>query len=166
MLLAPCRYTQQVVDWKAAWCAAIGLLWCYEISATRVFSPAVTLQLYDHSSQLQWQLNVTHSHKVRLTICEFCMLYVFVYCILYTFSLSFRLLFNCSKNQKNLVFETCHRPFMTLPPDPVDGHSISAPPCPYKLQPEYQGKLVWIAGTPGSGKSTLAQLMAREKGED
>ena len=64
------------------------------------------------------------------------------------------------------MFETCHRPFMTLPPDPVEGHSISAPPCPYKLQPEYQGKLVWIAGTPGSGKSTLAQLMAREKGKD
>ena len=39
-----------------------------------------------------------------------------------------------------------------------------APSCPYKIQPENQGKLVWLSGPPGSGKSTTAQLMSREAG--
>ena len=35
---------------------------------------------------------------------------------------------------------------------------------PYKVQPENQGKLVWISGPPGAGKSTSAQLMSRKHG--
>ena len=37
-------------------------------------------------------------------------------------------------------------------------------PHPYKMQPEYQGKLVWISGAPGLGKSTSAMLLARKAG--
>ena len=44
------------------------------------------------------------------------------------------------------------------------GDPIDAPPCPYKIQPEFQGKLLWITGSPGMGKSTSAQLLARNKG--
>ena len=40
--------------------------------------------------------------------------------------------------------------------DPAD-----APSCPYKIQPENQGKLVWLSGPPGAGKSTTAQLLGR-----
>ena len=36
------------------------------------------------------------------------------------------------------------------------------PLCPYKIQPENQGKFVWLTGVPSSGKSTTAQLMARK----
>ena len=39
-----------------------------------------------------------------------------------------------------------------------------APSCPYKIQPENQGKLVWLSGPPGAGKSTTGQLMSREAG--
>ena len=42
--------------------------------------------------------------------------------------------------------------------------SISAPPGPYKLQPDKQGKLIWISGPPGAGKSTSAQLLGRLHG--
>ena len=38
------------------------------------------------------------------------------------------------------------------------------PSCPYKIQPENQGKLVWLSGPPGAGKSTTGQLMSREAG--
>jgi hypothetical protein len=38
------------------------------------------------------------------------------------------------------------------------------PSCPYKFQPENQGKLVWLSGPPGAGKSTTGQLMSREAG--
>jgi len=44
------------------------------------------------------------------------------------------------------------------------GDPIEAPPGPYKIQPENQGKLLWITGSPGMGKSTSAQLLARKKG--
>ena len=43
--------------------------------------------------------------------------------------------------------------------DPMD-----TPSCPYKIQPENQGKLVWLSGPPGAGKSTTGQLMSREAG--
>ena len=38
------------------------------------------------------------------------------------------------------------------------------PPCPYRIQPENQGKFVWLTGSPGSGKSTVAHLMSKEAG--
>jgi len=37
-------------------------------------------------------------------------------------------------------------------------------PHPYKVQPEYQGKLVWLSGCPGLGKSTSAMLLGRNAG--
>ena len=36
------------------------------------------------------------------------------------------------------------------------------PYCPYKIQPEKQGKLVWLSGPSGAGKSTTGQPMGRE----
>ena len=33
-----------------------------------------------------------------------------------------------------------------------------------KVQPENQGKILWLSGPPGAGKSTTAQYIAREKG--
>ena len=45
-----------------------------------------------------------------------------------------------------------------------NGDDINAPPCPYPLRPEHQGKLVLITGAPGSGTSRTAQLLARNKG--
>ena len=41
---------------------------------------------------------------------------------------------------------------------------MEAPPGPYKIQPEVQGKLVLLTGAPGAGKSTTAQLLGRMKG--
>ena len=35
---------------------------------------------------------------------------------------------------------------------------------PYKIEPERQGRLIWITGPPGLGKSTSAQLLSREHG--
>eukprot|EP00090_Calanus_glacialis_P002740 TRINITY_DN12044_c0_g1_i3.p1 TRINITY_DN12044_c0_g1~~TRINITY_DN12044_c0_g1_i3.p1 ORF type:complete len:331 (+),score=83.34 TRINITY_DN12044_c0_g1_i3:73-993(+) len=46
----------------------------------------------------------------------------------------------------------------------ADGDPIDAPPAPYKLQPENQGRLLWFTGPPGLGKSTSAQLLARNHG--
>ena len=37
-------------------------------------------------------------------------------------------------------------------------------PHSYKVQPEYQGKVVWLSGAPGLGKSTSAMLLARNSG--
>ena len=34
----------------------------------------------------------------------------------------------------------------------------------YKIQPENQGKLVYISGPPGAGKSTTAMLLAKKAG--
>ena len=45
-----------------------------------------------------------------------------------------------------------------------DGDPVSCPPSHYKLEPERQGKLLWVSGPPGSGKSTLAQLLSRHHG--
>ena len=41
---------------------------------------------------------------------------------------------------------------------------IEAPSCQYKIQPENQGKLVWLSGPPGAGKSTTGLLMGKEAG--
>ena len=45
-----------------------------------------------------------------------------------------------------------------------DGDPIEAPPSNYKLEPERQGKLLWITGAPGLGKSTTGQLLSRDHG--
>merc|ERR1719219_946750 len=45
-----------------------------------------------------------------------------------------------------------------------DGDPIDAPPNHYKVEPERQGRLIWITGPPGLGKSTSAQLLSREHG--
>jgi len=45
-----------------------------------------------------------------------------------------------------------------------DYDSIEAPANHYKLEPERQGKMVWITGAPGLGKSTTAQLLSRHHG--
>jgi len=41
---------------------------------------------------------------------------------------------------------------------------IEQPPGPYTVQPNNQGKIVWLTGAPGSGKSTTAQLLGRLHG--
>merc|ERR1712083_11632 len=46
----------------------------------------------------------------------------------------------------------------------AEGDPIEAPPGDYKVQPEYQGKFLWITGQPGLGKSTSAQLLGRNHG--
>ena len=46
----------------------------------------------------------------------------------------------------------------------AEGDPIEAPPGEYKIQPEYQGKFLWITGPPGLGKSTSAQLLGRNHG--
>ena len=45
-----------------------------------------------------------------------------------------------------------------------DREHMDSPLCPYKIQPENQGKLVWLSGPPGAGKSTTAQLMSKKAG--
>ena len=44
------------------------------------------------------------------------------------------------------------------------GDNIKSMSCPYKIQPENQGKFIWISGHPGAGKSTTAQLLSRNTG--
>ena len=46
----------------------------------------------------------------------------------------------------------------------ASGDPIDAPPGPYKIQPGYQGKILWLTGAPGMGKSTTAQLLGRNNG--
>ena len=41
---------------------------------------------------------------------------------------------------------------------------IEAPPGPYKVQPDFLGKFLWITGAPGLGKSTSAQLLSKNYG--
>ena len=41
---------------------------------------------------------------------------------------------------------------------------VDAPLSPYKIQPEYQGKFLWLSGHPGAGKSTTAQFLGRNLG--
>ena len=43
-------------------------------------------------------------------------------------------------------------------------YSADAPPGPYKVQPETQGRVLWFTGAPGLGKSTSAQILARNHG--
>ena len=45
-----------------------------------------------------------------------------------------------------------------------DTDSMEAPTSHYKVEPERQGRLIWITGPPGLGKSTSAQLLSREHG--
>jgi len=45
-----------------------------------------------------------------------------------------------------------------------DFDPIQAPPGPFKIQPENQGKIIWLSGAPGMGKSTSAQILARSHG--
>jgi len=45
-----------------------------------------------------------------------------------------------------------------------DFDPIEAPPGPYKIQPEKQGRIIWLSGAPGMGKSTSAQVLARDHG--
>jgi len=44
------------------------------------------------------------------------------------------------------------------------GEPVEEPSCPYKIQPENQGKFLWISGPPGAGKSTTAQLLSKNAG--
>ena len=37
-------------------------------------------------------------------------------------------------------------------------------PCPHKIQPENQGKLIWLSGPPGAGKSTSGHLLSQKSG--
>ena len=45
-----------------------------------------------------------------------------------------------------------------------DRDPIESPSCHYKIQPENQGKLIWLSGPPGAGKSTTGLLMGKEHG--
>ena len=46
----------------------------------------------------------------------------------------------------------------------ADYDDIEAPPGQYKVQPENQGKIIWLMGSPGTGKSTTGQLLGRHHG--
>ena len=42
------------------------------------------------------------------------------------------------------------------------GDPVDAPPNPYTIQPEIQGKLLWLSGAPGLGKSTSGLLLSKK----
>lgn len=42
-----------------------------------------------------------------------------------------------------------------------DREDIKEASCPYKIQPENKGKLIFLSGPPGAGKSTVAQMMSK-----
>ena len=44
------------------------------------------------------------------------------------------------------------------------GDPADAIPCHYRLQPQNQGKLLWISGAPGIGKSTTGHLLSKKAG--
>merc|ERR1719328_53535 len=44
------------------------------------------------------------------------------------------------------------------------GDPADAPPSHYKIQPENQGKLIWISGPPGTGKSTTGLMLSKTAG--
>ena len=44
------------------------------------------------------------------------------------------------------------------------GDPADAPPNNYKIQPENQGKLIWISGAPGLGKSTSGLFLGKKAG--
>lgn len=44
------------------------------------------------------------------------------------------------------------------------GDPADAPPNHYKIQPENQGKLIWLSGGPGLGKSTSGHLLGKNAG--
>ena len=44
------------------------------------------------------------------------------------------------------------------------GDPVEACPHPYKIQPENQGKLLWLSGAPGLGKSTSGLLISKKAG--
>ena len=46
----------------------------------------------------------------------------------------------------------------------ASGDPSDAIPHPYKVQPENQGKLLWLSGAPGLGKSTSGMLLGRKAG--
>ena len=46
----------------------------------------------------------------------------------------------------------------------ASGDPCDAMPHPYKMQPENQGKLLWLSGAPGLGKSTSGMLLGRKAG--
>ena len=46
----------------------------------------------------------------------------------------------------------------------LSGDRFDAIPHHYKIQPENQGKLIWISGAPGLGKSTSGMYLSRKEG--
>merc|ERR1719219_637082 len=44
------------------------------------------------------------------------------------------------------------------------GDPCDAPPSHYKIQPEYQGKFIFLSGGPGLGKSTTGHLLSKMTG--
>ena len=42
------------------------------------------------------------------------------------------------------------------------GDPVDAPPNHYKIEPENQGRLLWITGAPGLGKSTAADMLSKK----
>ena len=45
-----------------------------------------------------------------------------------------------------------------------DREDCNTPSMHYKIQPDHQGRLLWISGPPGAGKSTSGQYLAKHEG--